>query len=397
MKSTVPFKASVIALLFATTSFAQPSAQRGVPAETATPDKPPVPVEDAPIAMLVDISSGQVLHARNETRRFVPASVTKTMTAFVAFEQLEEGKIAPNTRLLMSDEAFEEWNGEGSTMYLETDTPVTIDQLLTGILTVSANDGSIVLAEGTAGSVEGWTDLMNEKARELEMTGSHFGTPNGFPDEGHTFTTAQDLVKLARAIVRRHPERFARYFGNKTFKWNDIEQYNHDPMIGRVDGADGFKTGYTREAGFNFLGTAQRRGQRLVLVLAGVERGNLRDRMARDYIEWGFSAFDRERLYENGAEVGTARVQGGSARSVALVTDRTVFANVPKGRNAQLSATIQYDGPIRAPIMAGERIGTLEVTVPGMEPARLPLLAKEDVAEAGFFGRIVNGIAGWFS
>jgi D-alanyl-D-alanine carboxypeptidase (penicillin-binding protein 5/6) len=327
----------------------------------------------------------------------MPASVTKTMTAYVVFELLKSGRLSPNQRVTISEKAFEDWSRKGSTMYLEPDTPATIDQLLMGLLTVSANDGAVVLAETGAGSVADWVKLMNHEARKLEMTGSHFGTPNGFPDEGHTFTTANDLVKLARAIIRQHPKRFARYFGHETFEWNEIEQRNHDPMVGRVKGADGFKTGYTREAGFTYLGTAERRGQRLVLVLAAVPSGHMRDRLAREYIEWGFETFDRERLFEKSAEVGSARVQGGDARSVTLVTDRTVFANVPKDRASQLQAAIQYDGPVRAPIKAGERVGTLEINVPGMEPARVPLLARDGVGEAGFFDRFVNGLAGWFS
>ena len=350
-----------------------------------------------PIILLVDVSSGQVLHARGETRRFVPASITKTMTAYVAFELMEAGKLSPRTRLQMAPATWEEWRGKGSTMWLEPEIPVSVGTLLTAVTTVSANDASVVLAEGLAGSVADWTGLMNEHARKIGMVGSHFGTPNGWPDEGRTFTTAEDLVKLARTIIQRHPDRFARYFGKETFTWNDIEQRNHDPMIGVVKGADGIKTGFTNEAGFGFLGTAQRGGQRLVVVVAGAENPAQRNDTARAFIEWGFSAFDRERLYGKGDHVGDARVQGGSARRVGLVTDRNVFANVPMGRATDLTATVQYDGPVRAPIKAGERIGTLEIIVPGMEPARVPLLAREDVGEAGIFDRLINGLLGWAS
>lgn len=357
----------------------------------------PAADSDVPIILLVDITSGQVLFARNPTRRFVPASVTKTLTALVAFDLMKAGKLSAEQEFTISEKAYEEWNGEGSTMWLDDETPVSVDDLLMGILSVSANDGSIVLAEGAAGSVPKWLDMMNAKARDIGMNSSHFGTPNGWPDDGYTFTTAEDLVRLARAVIAQHPQRFERYFGNPTFAWNGIEQRNRDPLLGAVYGADGLKTGFTREAGSSFLGTAARGGQRLVVVVAGASRESERNRVARSMIEWGFDAFDREELLGKGDYVGTARVQGGTARTIDLVTDRTVFANIAKGRSSEMSATIQYDGPIRAPIKAGTRVATLEVNVPGMKPARVPLLAQEDVGVAGPIDRLLNGIAGWFS
>jgi len=357
----------------------------------------PVPESEIPIALLVDITSGQVLFERNADRRFVPASITKTMTTFVAFELMQEGKLVPAQTMTTSSEAWKAWNGKGSTMWLNADSQVRVDDLLTGIATVSANDGSIVLAEGAAGSVAEWAELMNAKARELGMTSSHFHTPNGWPDEGQTFTTARDLVKLAEALVGRHPKKFAHYVGRPEFFWNGISQPNHDPMIGKVKGADGIKTGFTNEAGHGFLGTAQRGTQRLVMVIAAASSYGARSRNSRAFMEWGFGAFDREQLFVNGAKVGKARVQGGSAREVALITDRVVHVNVPKGRTQEMGMTIRYDGPVRAPIVAGQRVATLEVTVPDMEPARIPLLAATAVESAGFFSRLWNGIAGWFS
>ncbi|WP_299192624.1 D-alanyl-D-alanine carboxypeptidase family protein [uncultured Erythrobacter sp.] len=374
----------IAALLFSATAHAQAS--------------PTVPSDsDAPIAMLVDVTSGQVLHARNIDRRFVPASITKVMTLFHAFELVDEGKLDPAQVLTMRDETWREWNGEGSTMWINAGDTVPVESLLMGIANISANDASIMLAEGHAGSVAAWVDAMNERARGLAMTGSHFGTPNGWPDEGRTFTTARDLVTLAEAMIEGHPEKYARYMGKPGYAYSGIEQPNRDPMIGRVEGADGIKTGYTNEAGFGYLGTAARDGQRLVLVVAGVSRNAIRARAARSYLEWGFSAFDREQLFVAGESVGNARVQDGSARAVMLRTDRAVFVNVPSGRTADLRLSIRYDGPVRAPIHAGDEIATLVIEVPDMEPAQVPLLAAESVAEAGFFARIINGVAGWFS
>jgi D-alanyl-D-alanine carboxypeptidase (penicillin-binding protein 5/6) len=229
------------------------------------------------------------------------------------------------------------------------------------------------------------------------MSGSYFGTPNGFPDEGRTFTTANDLVRLARAMITRHPDKFGYYIGRAGFDYKGIAQVNHDPLIGRLAGADGIKTGFTNESGFSYLGTAKRNGQRLVLVLAGVENGRLRARLARAYMEWGFTAFEHRRLFAPGQEVGEARVQNGDARSLALVGKGAVAVNLPRGSDGKLAATIRYEGPLRAPIAAGQEVAVLEVTTPGTAPARIPLYAAEAVGVAGPFDRIINAVAGLFS
>ncbi|BDI61153.1 D-alanyl-D-alanine carboxypeptidase [Qipengyuania nanhaisediminis] len=360
--------------------------------------RPAVPSEgDAPIALLVDISSGQVLYSREANRRFVPASITKVMTLYHAFELIEEGKLDPAQTFKMTDATWREWAGEGSTMWINAGDRVQVDSLLMGIANISANDGSVMLAEGQAGSVDSWVEGMNQRARGLRMTDSWFGTPNGWPDEGRTFTTATDLVRLAEAMISRHPRKFARYVGKPGFAYNGIEQPNRDPLIGRLRGADGIKTGYTNESGFGYLGTVSRGGQRLVLVIAGAPRNAVRARAARAFAEWGFAAFERKRLFGESEIVGSARVQGGDARSVALRTERNVYVNVPRGRSGELLASISYDGPLRAPFLAGEQVATLVVEVPDMEPARIPLVAAETVTEAGFISRVINGIAGWLT
>jgi D-alanyl-D-alanine carboxypeptidase (penicillin-binding protein 5/6) len=347
--------------------------------------------------MLVDVTSDQVLYAREPRRRFVPASVTKVMTLFHAFELMQEGYLDPRQQFRMREETWREWYRKGSTMFIGQEDEVLVDDLLMGIANISANDGSVALAEGQAGSLEAWIAGMNGRARDLGMTDSNFGTPNGWPDEGRTFTSAQDLVRLADAMVQRHPRKFARYIGRPGFSFNGIAQSNRDPMIGEVPGADGIKTGYTNEAGLTYLGTAKRGGQRLVVVVAGASRGDTRAEAARGLIEWGFAAFERVNIADEGQVVGRARVQNGAARSVGLETDRAVFVNVPTSRSAEMRVFIAYDGPLRAPLEAGSRVATLVVDVPGLEPARIPLLAQEDVEEAGFLARLWNGFAGWFA
>jgi serine-type D-Ala-D-Ala carboxypeptidase (penicillin-binding protein 5/6) len=352
--------------------------------------------EDAPIALMVDLSSGQTLFARDPDRRFVPASITKVMTAFLAFELIEEKKLFPHQIITVSDRMFEEWDRKGSTMFLKLNQRVTVDELLHGITTVSANDGSAVLAEGAAGSVERWTQMMNEKAREIGMRDSHFGTPNGWPDEGRTYVSARDLATLTQAMFVRHPQKYARYFGHHRFKFNEIEQLNHDPVTGVVPGADGIKTGFTNQAGYGFLGTAQRNGRRLVMVVAASPTGRTRNKASREFLEWGFSLFESRRVFPYGTQIGTAEVQEGADRSVGLVAPVPIRVAVPRGSSPAVSMEIHYEGPLRAPIEKGESVAELEITIGDLPPSRVPLLAANAVPEAGALQRLRNGLLGLF-
>lgn len=356
----------------------------------------PPRADEARIAILIDLSSGQILHERNADRRFMPASITKVMTAFLAFEMVDQGRLQLAQRMRFDPASFSKWGGVGSTMFLAAGDELSAADLLRGITTVSANDASVVLAEGVAGSMAEWTRLMNAKAREIGMTDSHFGTPNGWPDEGRTFVTARDLATLGTALIQRHPQLYAGFFGQRTLSYRGITQRNHDPFSAQVRGGDGIKTGFTNEAGYGFLGSAKRGSRRLVLVVAGADQARVRDRAARAYLEWGFAAFDSHPLFAAGEMIDEARVQDGQSRHVPLVAPRAIGATMPRGENRKIQLRVHYDGPLRAPISKGQHVADLEIAVEGMEPSRLPLIAGEDVAEAGIFARVRNGILGWF-
>lgn len=368
---------------------AQPAVAR------TTPDVAPPSPEDAPIAYLLDLTSGQVLLAREADRRFMPASITKVMTTFLAFEWMEEGKLLPQQTFTVRPETWSDWNNRGSTMFLSNRARVTVDDLVHGVTTVSANDGAAVLADSAAGSIEDWVEAMNAKAREIGMKDSHFGTPNGWMDEGATFVTAVDLATLASAMLRRHPSKYNHFVGKTEFTYNGITQPNHDPISGSVRGADGIKTGFTNQAGYGFLGSAERNGRRLVMVVAASPRGRTRDRASRDLLEWGFSQFEQRRLFVPGSKVTDAEVQGGSSTQVGLIAPRGVYLSLPRDQQNDATFRIEYSGPLRAPIRQGEEVAHLVVTIEGMPEARVPLEAETDVDEAGVFGRIVNGIRGW--
>lgn len=370
------------------------------PAESAAaqdPHVPPAELAPVPIALLVDIGSGQTLYAKDPNRRFVPASITKVMTLYVAFELMAHGQLDPNARFRMSEDAWKHWRRVGSTLFLDREHDITVNDLVLGIANVSANDGCVVLAEGAAGSVANWVALMNAQARRLGMNDSHFGTPNGWMDDGETYVSARDLATLATAMVTRHPDLYRRYIGHKTMTWNGITQRNHDPILGKLEGADGIKTGFTNQAGYGFLGSAIRGGRRLVMVVAGVDRHQDRARASTALIDWGFAAFESRSLFPAGASVGTAQVQNGAHRSVPLVTPVAYSAASPRGTRDPVALRIIYDGPLAAPILKGTPVADLEIRVGSQPPHRLPLVAGADVPRAGLFTRLLNGLSGLFS
>lgn len=356
----------------------------------------PVPAE-IPVALMVDLSTGQTLYAREPTRRFVPASVTKVMTAYTAFKLIDEGALRTNARFLYTQELEDEWYAEGSNMFLKAGERPTIGELLLGVTTISGNDASVALAIAATGSLDKWLALMNRNAADLGMRDTHFGSANGFPDNGKTFTSAADLAILGEAITTRYPGLYRRYFGHHGLTWREVTQANHDPVTGRVEGADGMKTGYTREAGFTFLGSGERGGRRLVFVLAGAPSSPIRDQAARSFLEWGFEAFDSRRLLPADIVVGEALVQDGARTRVPLRLERDARLTLPKGRKGAIGTTIVYRGPIAAPIEKGAQIARLRVTVDGRHVHDIPLVAAEPVPQANLFQRVFNGFSGWLA
>lgn len=373
-------------------SLAQPlPGQSPIAMPQAAPPAAPVP-DDIPVALLLDLSTGQTLFARDPDRRFMPASVTKVMSIYTAFKLIGDHKLSPDTVVTVSQDVGEHWSGKGSSMLLKTGDRVTVGELILGISTVSGNDAAVMLATYVAGSIDGWVKLMNANAAELGMRNSHFGMPNGWMDEGHTYFSAHDLALLATTMITRYPDLYHRYIGHKRLTYHDITQVNHDPITGVVPGADGIKTGYTRQAGYTFVGSAERDGRRLVLVIAGAPTPADRNHTARDLIEWGFSAFQARQIVPDDTEVGRAQVQGGADRQVALRTDLPVLTSVPpNGTTPKPVMTIRYRGPLQAPLKQGQQVAELHVAVPGQAAHDVPLVAANDVAPANAWQRLRNG------
>lgn len=359
----------------------------------------------APIAFMKDLSSGAVLFAKDPDRRMPPASMAKMMTVYVAFDMLKKGELKANQTFEVRPETWQRWHGAqgGSTMFLKIGEKPSVDDLLKGIVTLSGNDACVVLAEGISGTEPAFTDRMNDAAKRLGLTNSHFGTANGWPDNGVTYVTARDLAKLASATIEDFPDLYRRYYSLPSFTWgktlgegNDITQANRDPLLGRVAGADGLKTGHTEEAGYGFTGSAEQNGRRLVIVLAGLTSFNQRIEESVKFMNWGFRAWQAKPLVAKGRQVSTAEVQMGSSSSVGLVAATPLTATLPGGAVPVLNAKVVYEGPLKAPIKAGQHVADLVVTSPGLPEQRMPLVAANDVETAGFFGRAWAGLKSFF-
>jgi D-alanyl-D-alanine carboxypeptidase (penicillin-binding protein 5/6) len=387
----------IVALLAAAGLAAAPAAPVAAPTRPSEAAKIEAPVDpQIPVALLVDLSTGQTLFSREPDRRFMPASVTKVMTLYTAFDLIQRGKLSLDRQATFDKELADDWQGVGSSLLLKEGDRVSVEDLLMGIATVSANDGAVTLAKAGAGSVDNWVALMNENAAKLGMHDSHFGRPNGYMDEGRTYTTAHDLVLLADALTRRFPDLYKRFIGHHGMTYNGITQNNHDPDIGIVPGADGIKTGFTEQAGYTYLGSAVRDGRRLVMVIAGAPSPQIRNETARRLIEWGFDNFTSRELLPADTRVGEAMVQNGSATSVPVLTETDVFANLPSGEGRKARLTLRYRGPIPAPIRQGDEVATLRIAIAGEQPHDVRLVAGESVAKANAWQRLRNGLEGFF-
>ena len=267
---------------------------------SAAPAKAPPFDTSARVAYLIDLSSGAVLLDKNGNQRMPPASMAKMMTTNVAFELIDKGDLALSKMCNVRPETWQKWHGPaaGSTMFLSPGEQVSVENLLYGIVVLSGNDASVVLAECIAGTEEAFANIMNENAQRLGLSGSRFGNSNGWPDEGRTYVTARDLATLARAEIQNHPKLYKQFYGRTSFTWGKtlgsgqaIVQANRNPLLGKVAGADGLKTGHTEEAGYGFTGSAEQNGRRLIMVVAGIDSYGNRIAESVRLMEWGFHAW----------------------------------------------------------------------------------------------------------
>lgn len=358
----------------------------------------------APIAYMVDLSSGKVLYAKNADQQIPPASLAKMMTTHIAFRLIQQGKLKLDQKFTVRPETWQKWHGSqaGSTMFLSVNEQVSVENLLHGIVTLSGNDACIVLAEGIAGTEEAFVQMMNEEAHRMGLKNSRFGTANGWPDEGRTMVTARDLALIAKATIEETPDLYKRFYATTSFTWgrtmggSDITQANRNPILGKVAGADGLKTGHTEEAGYGFTGSAIQNGRRLIMVVAGLPTFNGRIAESVKFMDWGFRAWRAVPLFKKGAEVEKADVQGGSDLTVPLVAPQDMAMTLPVAASDNLKVSVVYDGPIKAPIARGQQVAQLVVRTADGDTQSMPLVAGAAVEEAGIFGRLWNGFRSLF-
>ena len=347
---------------------------------------------DAPTAILIEATSGSVLFEKNADELRAPSSMMKLMTAEVVFHAIKEGTVKLTDEYRISENAWRRGGAPsgGSTMFAAINSKVSVDDLLHGAIIQSGNDACIALAEAMAGSERIFAaDFMTKRARELGMTKSTFGNSNGLPDPANKMTV-RELGILARHIILDFPE-FYKLFGEKEYTWNKIRQPNRNPLLNSMEGADGLKTGYTKEGGYGMVGSAVQNGTRLIVVVNGLEDSEDRANEAKKMLEWGFRNFETRTLIAADQPVGYAKVFGGESRSVKLVAKEPVKVMVHKSGGDKLIARVVYNGPVRAPIAAGQQVGVVRVWRSGNIAVETPVYAAESIGTGSTVRRAIDG------
>jgi serine-type D-Ala-D-Ala carboxypeptidase (penicillin-binding protein 5/6) len=347
---------------------------------------------DAPTAILIEASSGSVLFEKNADELRAPSSMMKLMTAEVVFNAIKEGKLKLTDEFRISENAWRKGGAPSgtSTMFAAINSKVSIDDLLHGAIIPSGNDACIALAEGMAGNESIFAnDYMTKRARELGLTKSTFGNSNGLPNPANKMTV-RELSMLARHIILDFPE-FYKLFGEKEFTWNKIRQQNRNPLLTSMTSADGLKTGFTKEGGYGMVGSAVQDGTRLIVVVNGLEDSDDRATEAKKMLEWGYRNFETRTLIAADQTVGYARVFGGETRSVKLSSPKPIKVMVSKQGGEKLIARVVYNGPVKAPVAAGQQVGVVRVWRGPNVAMEAPVYAQEAVAVGSTMRRAVDG------
>ena len=368
---------------FSTVSFAQtPQISADIPA-------PPIA---ARAYVLFDAGSGQILAQQALSDRFEPASLTKLMTAYIAFQALRDKKLTLTQTLPVSERA---WRAEGSRMFIDPKQTPTVEQLLRGMIIQSGNDASITLAEGIAGSEDLFAQLMNKEAARLGMKNSHFTNSNGLPDPQH-YSSAHDLALLAAALIRDFPDFYAQLYSMKEYRYNNITQQNRNRLLWLDPNVDGVKTGFTENAGYCLIASAKRAQRRLLSVVLGTASDSVRAQESQKLLNYGFQFYNSVRLYEKNQAVSTLEVWKGSENRVKAGFQADMFVTLPRGQVDKVKAEFVSQQPLVAPISAGQRVGTLRVMVETGLVAEYPVVALDSVGIAGYFGRTWDTFRLWF-
>ena len=334
----------------------------------------------APFAILMDSRSGKVYFENNADALMAPASMSKIMTMIMVFEGLKAGRLHPNDEVAISENAWRRGGAAsgGSTMYAPVNSRVRLEDLMQGVIIQSANDACIAIAESIAGSEEAFADQMTRRARELGLKKSVFKNANGLPHPEHK-VTPRELAQLARYLIEVFPNEYRRY-SQPDFTWNNIRQQNRNPLLGSYPGADGVKTGYTKESGYGLVGSASRDGRRLIVVVNGLRTAGERAAEARKLLDFGFRQFRSIELFEANETVGDARVWGGTSSWVRLVAREPVRVLLSEQEKPSARTEIVYRGPLIAPVSEGQEVGFMRLTIDGKVVSRVPVITGADVS-----------------
>jgi serine-type D-Ala-D-Ala carboxypeptidase (penicillin-binding protein 5/6) len=368
---------------------ASPAAPVG--ASPAVPSVPAPPQVEAKGFLLIDFNTGAVLAESNADLRLEPASLTKIMTGYTIYRELDAGHVHLTDQVLISENA---WRTGGSKMFVEVGKQIGMEDLLKGMIIQSGNDASVALAEHVAGSEQVFTDLMNANAKRLGMDNSHFVNVTGLPVADH-YTTARDIAKVTAALIREFPQYYV-WDGTKEYEYNGIKQQNRNRLLWRDSTVDGVKTGYTENAGYCLVASAQRDGMRLISVVLGAKSPEARAVASLELLNYGFRFYESHRLYPGGEPVESLRVWKGDVEEVPVGPARDVYATIPRGRYAELTARMDKAPTLTAPIAQGARLGDIVVTLAGQEVSRVPLVALKDVAEGGLWPQVRDTALQWF-
>ena len=343
-------------------------------------------------AVILDYETGEILYSKNGAEPMPPASMSKLMTVYMAFEAIEEGRLSMDDELPVSETAWRRGGAASgsSTMFLEPNSRARVDDLLRGIIVQSGNDACIVIAEALEGTEENFADAMTERAHELGLDSANFENATGWPDPDHRISAA-DLARLAAIIIREFPELYDIY-AETEFTYNGIRQYNRNPLLGVVEGADGLKTGHTTESGYGLVGSAERDGERRIVVFNGMESERARADEAERLMRAAFTEFEVYEIVSAGDILAEADVFLGVSPRVALRASRDLAVGLHRRDRDDITAEVVYTAPVRAPVEEGQEIGRLVVTMPGGRVEEIPLEAAMAVPEKGAIGRAVAAL-----
>jgi D-alanyl-D-alanine carboxypeptidase (penicillin-binding protein 5/6) len=351
----------------------------------------PPPVVAAQAYLLLDVASGQVIAAENAEERREPASLTKLMTAYLAFAALRDKSITPSQQVTVSTAA---WHAEGSRMFIEPRKAVTVDELLRGMIVQSGNDASIALAELLAGNEAAFAAKMNAEAARLGLANTHFENATGLSQPKH-YSTATDLARLSAALIRDFPDDYKLY-SLREYRYNNVSQSNRNRLLWIDPHVDGLKTGHTEAAGWCLVASAKRGERRLLAVVLGAASEAARAAEAQKLLNYGFQAYDLVQLYPSEKPVSSLRVWKGESKDVAAGFVADKYVTLPKGKAEKLQLTMTATEPLLAPVTKGQLVGSVKISLEGSPVAEFPLVALADVPQANMIGRAWDTVRLWF-